>query len=217
MKASPKLAILVPDGAYPLILRALVTARRASLGIRQVELEIIKDAFRDSSGEAVELLRPYKASCSHALLVRDLHGSGWEDRGAMRLESHLRAELAASGWATERCDALVVEPEVEAWLRFDSPHLQKLIKERARRRKSETELLFRDVVQDSVANHGGGVNSIGKPHQPKEVFEDLLFHFGIQRSNALYENLAAAEGLKGCKVASFQRLVSLLKNWFPAV
>lgn len=214
MKMPEKLAILVPDGAYPLILGALLGRRRASLNLRQVGFVFIKDAFRDSSHEAVELLRPYLRECSHVLLVRDLRGSGWEDRGVDTLETHLLNQLHANGWKKGRSAALVVEPEVEAWLRFDSTHLQNLIRERARRKQAEADLLFTTTVQEAVASNGG-LNALGKPLHPKEVLQAVLQTFGVQRSNSLYEKLADAESLKGCKVPSFQRLVTALQTWFP--
>lgn len=210
-----KLAILVPDGAYPLILEALLTRRRESLGIRPVDFRIIKDALYDSSGEAIELLRPFRGECSHALLVRDLHGSGSEAEGATALEAELLQSLYASGWPKDTSAVLVVDPEVEAWLRFESVHLQNLIRERARRRQAEVDLLFRQVLEEAIRANGGE-NEIGKPRRPKEVLEQMLEHFGVQRSNALYGRLAEVEGLKNCKVPSLQRLVSILRSWFPA-
>jgi hypothetical protein len=209
-----KLAILVPDGSYPLILGALLSRRRASLRLRPVAHEIIKDAFHDSSQEVVTLLRPYLRSCSHVLLVRDLHGSGAELKGAAILEEELLAELHANGWTRGRAATLVVDPEVEAWLRFDSIHLHNLVRERARRRQGEADLLFAQVVNGAI-HANGGLNDLGKPRQPKEVLESVLETFGVQRSNALYENLAEREGLRGCRVASFNRLVDTLQGWFP--
>jgi hypothetical protein len=210
-----KLAILVPDGAYPLILEALLTMRRKSLGLREVSHVIIKDAFRDSSHEVVALLRPYLRECSHVLLLRDLEGSGVEHRGAAALEAELLDDLHANGWLPGRAAALVVEPEVEAWLRFDSIHLQHLVRERARRRRDEAELLFSQVAQTAIAATGGA-NAFGKPNRPKEALEAVFEEFGVQRSNAIYGRLAEQEGLRGCKVDSFQRLVVTLQQWFPA-
>ena len=134
MNANEQIAILVPDGAYPQVLSAFLKERTHSIGLRGVAFEIVKDAFRDSSREAVELLRPFQRLCSHALIIRDLHGSGWEDKGANELEESLKREMIESGWNDECCGAIVVEPEIEAWLRFDSSHLHQMIRDRARRR-----------------------------------------------------------------------------------
>lgn len=214
MSAVEQLAVLVPDGAYPLVLSAFLESRTKSLGLRRVEYEIVKDAFRDSSREAVELLRPFQRRCSHALIIRDLHGSGWEDKGADALEETIKQEMVVTGWSAGRCEAIVVEPEIEAWLRFDSTHLHQLIRDRARRKIEWEDLLLQPLI-DELIEKQGGKNSHGKPVQPKEAFEEILRHFGIQRSNALYGQLAGVESLKGCSVASFNRLNQKLRSWFP--
>jgi hypothetical protein len=214
MKPQAKLVILVPDGAYPLVLGTFLTRRRPSLRIAEIPFEVCKDALHDSSTDVAALLRPFLKTCTHALVVRDLHGSGWEDRGPGELEAHLSSQLNRNGWSPDQSAALVVEPEIEAWLRFDSPHLRNLIRERARRRVADAELLFPEVAKEALAR-SGGVDSWGKPAQPKEAFEGLLLQFGIQRSNALYGRLAEVESLDRCRVPSFRRLVRTLRTWFP--
>jgi hypothetical protein len=209
-----KLAILVPDGAYPQVLGAFLETRRPSLGIGPVDYEFIPDVLRDSSANAIELLRPFLRSCTHALVIRDLHGSGWEDRGLEALERMLVAGLLDSGWAEGRAAAIVVEPEIEAWLRFDSTHLRELIRERARRNRDSTALFFQTEINAAI-DQNGGLNPLGKPANPKEVFEHLLETFGVQRSNAIYGKLAGSESLRGCVVPSFNRLLHLLQGWFP--
>ncbi|MDW8224240.1 MAG: hypothetical protein RMJ82_14950 [Gemmatales bacterium] len=210
-----KLVILVPDDAYRVILETLLTNRYKSLGIRLEDFKIKKDALRESSPEAVELLRPFQGEYSHALLVRDLEGSGSEALGAEALEKKLHQRLVASGWDEKKSAVLVVDPEVEAWLRFDSYHLQKLIRDRARRHQKNVDQLYKQVLDEAIQLNNG-LNTIGKPRHPKEVFQQVLEHFGVQRSNALYGRLADVESLKGCKVPSFLRLLSLLQTWFTA-
>lgn len=215
MNTHEHLAILVPDGAYPLVLQEFLDGRAKSLGLRRVPFVIKNDPFRDSSREAVDLLRPFQRQSSHAMIIRDLHGSGWESRGAHALESSLKEGMVRSGWAENQCCAIVVEPEIEAWMRFDSTHIHRLVRERARKKLEWDDLLLKPLIDEIIVKNGGsGVD--GKPLNPKEVFEDVLRYFGIQRSNALYGQLARAESLKGCVVPSFQRLTSKLKAWFPA-
>jgi len=209
------LVALVPDGSYPVVLAKLLAERRQSLGVAPVRLEIVKDALHDSSGEAASLLRPYLSTATHVLVLRDLEGSGWEARGTEALEAAIRRDLEANGWAGRPVEVIVVEPEIEAWLRFDSAHLAELVEHYARKRRDMAALLFAQTRDAAVARHGG-LNSLGKPIRPKEVFLDLLREFGIQHSNALYGWLALREGLKGCRVPSFRRLVATLQTWFPA-
>lgn len=209
-----RLAILVPDGAYPEVLRALLGERCESLGIRIVGFEVVKDALRDSSPDSAQLLRSYLGQCTHALVLRDLHGSGAEAAGAKALELRIEAELHANGWPKTNAAAIVVEPEIEAWLRFDSTHMAALVKGRARRSREKADLLF-PLSREKAINQSGGASASGKPINPKEAFEAILREFGIQRSNALYGILAGKESLKNCIVPSFQRLTELLRKWFP--
>lgn len=210
------LVVLVPDGAIYSVVATLLEKRRPSLGLRQVAAEIIKDVWHDSSAEskAVELLRGFLRIHERALILRDLAGSGWETRGARSLEQALAAALAGNGWPSDRIAAIVIEPELEIWLRIGSPHVQTLIGEFARRNTAATGLRFAQQVQTAVQKSGGELR--GKPRQPKEAFESVLEHFGVPRSNALYRRLSERESLTGCAVPSFQRFVGILQAWFPA-
>jgi hypothetical protein len=207
------LIVVTPDGAYPLVLEEFL-ARHASLGIRPVSRRIIKDPLRDSSGELPELLRPYLGKMRKALAIRDLEGSGWEGRGAAELEEHLTRRMIANGWPDDDCAAIVVQPEVEAWLRFPSAHLDQLVAERARRNRDWTSVQRSDALESLVAQFGGR-DDAGKPRHPKEIFEGFLHQFGMPRSNALYQRLAQRESLASCITASFLRLRDVLRLWFP--
>jgi hypothetical protein len=123
--------------------------------------------------------------------------------------------LCANGWVRERVAVIVAVPEIEAWLRFDSLHLSRLLKQDARKAQEKAELLFPTVISSAIAQTGGA-NALGKPRNPKEAFAAVLREFGIQRSNAVYGKLAAKESLRGCLVPSFRRLVATLQQWFPA-
>ncbi len=210
-----RLAILVPDGAYPEVLKRLLGKRRKSLGIRDIVYSIIKDMLHDSSPDAAPLLRPYLRSCTHALVLRDLHGSGAEKLGAVALEQQLSKELTSNGWREECVGVIVVEPEIEAWLRFDSAHLEEMVRTRARRPCDLGAQDFR-AARDRAIAKTGGLAPTGKPANPKEALEEIFREFGIQRSNALYGILAEKESLRDCATDSFKRLVQLLQLWFPA-
>jgi hypothetical protein len=212
---TPKLALLVPDGAYEAVLPALLDPKRAkSLRWSPVPVVPIRDALHDSSPESVDLLRVYQGECAHAMVFKDLEGSGWEDRGAGALEDSIESELHASGWAAGRVRAIVVEPELEAWLRFGSTHMKQLVADRASRQQQFSEQLFKEAVERVVSLNDGWLQP-GKPRRPKESFEGMLECFGVQRSNALYGRLAAQESLRGCAVPSFVRFVDTLRSWFP--
>lgn len=211
-----RLCMLVPDGAYELVLPALLKERADSLGIRRVDhAPPIKDPFKDSSYEAVSLIKPFLRSCTHFLVVRDLHGSGWEGQGSEALQAKIRCDLLKNGCPESRTKVIIVEPEIEIWLRIGSTHMKQLVRQRARANGAEVDTLFDQVVQDKI-NAFGGFNNSGKPNDPKTVFEEVLKHFRIIRSNVLYEELAKKESMRRCQVSSFLDLVATLQTWFPA-
>lgn len=209
------LVILCPDAAWQQVLDMLLHKRHQSLGIREVQCRFVSDPLHDSSGQAVELLRPFQSQAGYALVVRDLHGSGRERDGAEALQVAIREALVSSGWAEDRCAAVVADPEIEAWLRFDSSHVETLIRERARRNQAEVGA-WRARVDELTEQHGGR-NPQGKPLNPKEVFAGLtLNHYGIPTSNELLAFLARRESLKRCEVPSFRRFTELMRSWFPS-
>lgn len=209
------LVVLVADGAIHHVVATLLEKRRAGLHLPDLSFEVVKDALHDSSPEstAVELLRGFVRSHERAMVLRDLAGSGWEDRGADALAQRLAQVLAAIGWSRDRIEPIIIEPELEIWLRLASTHMQALVAERARRNTHLSGPRFGQRVQAAVQQSGGELQ--GKPRRPKESFEAILEGFGIPRSNALYRELAAKESLQGCAVSSFNRFVATLQKWFP--
>ena len=178
-----------------------------------MQFKIVYDVFHDSSGKLVELLRPFLRDYDHALVLRDLHGSGHEKEGARKLEESLEAQMRANGWLNKKLAAIVTEPEIEEWLRLPSPHLLKLLEERARKNRN-TVSAFQRVLNDLIVTHGGR-DVRGKASQPKEVFEGLVRHYGIPPANTLRGFLAKREPLDGCLSDSFNRLLQILQSWFP--
>lgn len=210
------LVVLVADGAIQQVVQTLLKTRQESLGIRSVGYEVVRDALHDSGSEskAVDLLRGYCRSHQYALLIRDLEGSGWEDEGAASMEQNFTSSLEDNGWSG-RAATIVLEPEIEAWLRFDSSAFTGLIKGQARKRREDGDA----EIKATAARHAernGGVNEIEKPVRPKEVFESVLADYGVIRSNSLYGHLAERESLKACQVPSFVRLKSQLATWFAS-
>ncbi len=55
-----------------------------------------------------------------------------------------------------------------------------------------------------------------KPGRPKEAFDSALREAGVPRSSSLYQQIAERVSLRGCEDRSFQRLCSILREWFPA-
>lgn len=212
MNNPSKLVVVVADRAYEAVLNE-VFARSHEADFGPVDPKIVPDPFHDSSGKLTELLRPFLRDYDHALVLRDLAGSGVEAKGARILEENLEGQMRANGWLNKQCAAIVTEPEIEEWLRLPSPRLLKLLEERARKNRN-TVSAFQRILDDLIQTHGGR-DERGKARQPKEVFEDLVRHYGIPPANALRGFLAKREPLDGCLSDSFNRLLQTLRSWFP--
>jgi hypothetical protein len=212
MNLPSRLVVVVADGAYEAVLKEIFERSREA-GFGPVDAKIVPDPFHDSSGKLTEWLRPYLRDYDHALVLRDLAGSGFEAKGASELQGHLEAQMDKNGWRSKKRAAIVTEPEIEEWLRLPSPCLLQLLQERARKNRN-TVSAFQPVLDDLLKKHGGR-DKRGKARQPKEVFEGLVRHYGIPPANSLRGFLARREPLNGCLSDSFNRLLQILRSWFP--
>lgn len=189
-----------------------ILARHQSLGIRTIEWKCVVDPFHDSSPEVVELLRPFRGDFRRGVVIRDFEGSGWETRGRQHFEAELLTRLVASGWEEGSCAVIAAEPELESWLRMESPHMAALLKDRARRHRNQL-IHWRGNLASAVAS-SGGVQATGKPKRPKEAFHALLRHYAIPPAGELFAYLGARESLINCTVDSFVRFVRLIQTWY---
>lgn len=211
MVSQKDLVVLVPDRDWKQAMSSLLQ-RPQSFGIRPIKFDIVYDPMHDSSPEAAELLRPYIPSHRHALVFRDIHGSGWEGRGTAALRAAIGNHLRKTGWDGENVRAIVVDPELEVWLRFPSAHLRELVRQRARHHRRSVESIS-EITENAIESQGGR-DDLKKPVSPKEVFNSLLRHYGINRSSAIYGNLAQRESVQHCKSESFNELKKILITWF---
>ena len=114
-----------------------------------------------------------------------------------------RARDARVGWSA-RAAAIVIDPELEAWVWADSPHVERLV---------------------GWAGVSGGLrgwltgerfweNGAPKPHDPKGAVERALQRAKKPRSSALYLRLAEQVGFSACADPAFQKMRSILQAWF---
>lgn len=214
MECDHDLIVIVPDGAILSVVYALLARRRSSLRIRTLSFDVIKDPLHDASpkDKAVHLLRGYLRSHYRAMVIRDLEGSGWEKLGAEALREAISKALIHNGWEPERITVIIIEPELEVWLRLGSVHMQKLVRERARQ---NAHLIGQFTAHVRMAIDRSGGERCNKPARPKEAFAALLEQYWIPPSNALFTELAQRESIEGCSVPSFCDFVGTLRKWFP--
>jgi hypothetical protein len=199
------LFVLVADKNIASAMRGLVS-RPQALGIRPIENDI-KDHFERDPGCArhgVAFMSNLSEEYLHGLLMFDHEGSGREQTQPQELQRELNEEFARSPWGG-RATAIVLSPELEAWVWSASPHVDEAAGWRGRQ-----PTLRRWLVEGGWIRQGEA-----KPARPKEAFEAALREAHKPRSSSLYQQIAENVSLSRCQDPSFLELKDILRNWFP--
>ena len=198
------LVILAAGKNESAIVKTLIEKRQSSLGIRPIKSAILNHPRRDPGclRESSQILQTYVSRAAYALVVFDWEGSGREDRSASDLEDEVTQELVESGWK-DRCSVIVIAPELESWLWADSPHVSQALGW-----GDDYAGLIRILAKRGFVFQGG------KPERPKEAVESCLREKRIQRSSAMYGEIASKVSLARCTDRSFQKLRLELAGWF---
>ena len=198
------LVALVADKDIEQTLRGLLEKRQASLGIRVSRFQVFVHTRHDPAmlRESVAILASVLGRARHALALFDHEGSGSGGRSAEQVQQDLTDRLAAGGWG-DRAAAIVIAPELEAWVWSDSPHVASALgwDDTARLREWLTE-------------RGHWRTGEAKPARPKEAFEAALTRMRTPRSAAIFRQLAEEVGLQRCTDKAFARLCGQLRTWF---
>lgn len=199
------LGVLVADKNMWFTVRGLLS-RPEALGIAAPSFEIYDHPENDPGcfHEAPEFFRTLRSRFRHAVVLLDHEGSGRDHEDtALQLEEDLEARLAPD-WG-DRAAAVVIEPELEAWVWSDSPHV-------------ETQLGWKDRTPDLrtwLVEHDYLAEGAAKPERPKEAVKKALRMARRPRSSAIYESLARSVSFRRCQDRSFQRFCKILRGWFP--
>ena len=199
------LVILAADKDMENALAGLLT-RRQSLGLREVNADIQVHQEHDPgcAQRGVAFLSIFARQYRHGLLIFDHQGSGREGYTPQELQNQLNRELAAA-W-DNRARAIVLAPELEAWVWSGSPHIAEVVGWRGRPLPLSDWLREQDLLQPGAV----------KPEHPKKAFLEALHAAQTPRSASLYRQLAEKVSLRRCQDAAFLELRSILREWFPA-
>lgn len=203
---------------YPLDLVALVPGkddretleglfgRHQAMRMRAIRREILVHPGRDPGcfREAPAVLQVYQRRARFALAMFDHEGSGQEARPPREVAGEVEDRLRLSGW-DDRARALVVVPELETWVWSDSPHVDTVLGWQGRRPA------LREWLRETGRVPEGRV----KPESPKECFDDAIREARVQRSSALFRQLAERVSLSRCQDPCFAALRDILTAWFP--
>ena len=189
------LVVLVADKDAEVGFRALLRRHR-DLRTRPFSFDVFREPMHDPAVYRYchHFLRDYQRTYSRTLVVFDREGSGAEDLEASELEREVEERLGKNGWL-QRCAALVLDPELEAWVWLDSAVL-------ARHLRISRERL-REILGEA------------KPKDPKAQLEKIWREKGIRRSSAFYQALAQEVNFHTCRDRAFRKFLRVLRTWFP--
>jgi hypothetical protein len=199
------LLVLVADSDMEQTVKGLL-ARPESLEMAPVKAEVHRHLRRDSGCRtgAVEYLRRFLNRYRHALVIFDLHGSG--SHGSREETGHeVGSALSRNGWG-RRAKAIVVEPELEAWVWADSKHVPRVLGWS----KGYAEL------RRWLRGQELWPNGSSKPLDPKEAMIQAMRKSGSPRSSQKYFDLASTVSVRRCQDPSFNDFRQTLQSWFPA-
>ena len=202
--AQKDLVVLVADKNMEFAVKGLL-GRPEALGIRKINHDILVHPLRDPGCflQGPEFLRPFVNVYSRSIVMLDKEGSGRELDGREDLESDIEGRLSRSGW-NDRAAAIVIEPELEAWVWSDSPHVGLALGWEGRRPKLRSWLKERGLITGGEA----------KPYKPKEALELVLMTACKPRSASIYFQLSQSVSFTNCEDEAFKKLRTKLQQWF---
>ena len=185
--------------------------RPESLGVRRFGFEITRHPGRDGGcrADAANFLRQHLRTFHHALVVFDRHGCG-SNVSREEIETTVQQDLHRNGWE-HRCRAVVIDPELEAWVWSGS----RVVSEALGWGHRYNELL------SWLTENGLWHEECPKPIDPKQAMGRALEGAPPatrqRRSARVFGEIAAEVSFAGCQDAAFQKLLSTLREWFPQV
>lgn len=180
--------------------------RPQSIGMRPVTHRMGRHPERDPGcfHTGADFLKPFRSQARHALIILDYAWDGVPAATGVDLEGALESRLAQAGmekWAK----AVVIDPELEAWVFARSPHVSRILGA-----GGSTADLRRDLEVQGLWASGEP-----KPQDPKAAMEWVLRQTRQPRSSSIYRRLATEVGTASCTDRAFVRFSDLLRKWFP--
>lgn len=171
------LVILVADHNAEHALLGLLQ-RPGDLGIREVQFDIWVHPQRDPGVylRAHEFLRPFIGQYKYALVLLDQEGSEAEQAETERMRSAVQERLERNGWK-DRCQVIVINPELEAWVWAQDPYVARALLIEFRFSKATSPLqpcLTETRLQQGSLGTGLHQGSINRPVQILQISRDIV-------------------------------------------
>lgn len=169
-------------------LKGIINKPKA-IGIRSISVDIFVESGHDPACalRGVQFLSAFAGQYEHGLLMFDHEGSGKEGLAKDQLQKELNNQFTRSSWG-ERAKAVVISPELEAWVWSDSPHVEDVAGWRYRNPGLRPWLIENGWLQHNEV----------KPEHPKEAFVAALREAKISRSASLYHQIAERVSFRRC-------------------
>jgi hypothetical protein len=200
----------VADSTMAEVFKAFLTRDKfhMSLGCGRFEFDPRQDLFPNSGGNdpglyvrAHQLVASYARTHKYAVVALDAAWNGSPEPAL--IEDHVSKNLAGV-WAAGCYRVIVINPELEAWILHDSPHVV---------------TAFRYIgdapMRNWLRDNGHWPNGSVKPPDPKRAVEALCRFTRTPRSAAVYGKVVSKVTVKTCVDDAFRRLAGTLCDWFP--
>ena len=202
------LCVLTADPSMRAAIRVLLNERQASLGIHKIECTIERHVLGDPGCRlgAADRLRAYAHDHCYALVMFDRDGSGRENEPRLTLQAEVERQLSANGWPG-RSKAIVIDPELEAWIWTTSPHTAGVLGW-----GDEGNAGLRNWLQDRHLWPQAAI----KPPDPKDAMATAMREKNKRPTSDVFAELAKKVGIRRCQDAAFIELRETLQAWFPS-
>lgn len=149
-------------------------------------------------------LELHKSKYNHALIVLDRQ---WNDssKTPLDIELYITANMQRAGWARERFEVVVIDPELETWLFQEKDIFLNAFKP----------FYGAQALRDHLAETGCWPKGQAKPVDPKAAIGAAL-QFGKSVSRpVLFKNVCSRISVKDCRDTAFIKFKETLQRWFP--
>ena len=137
------------------------------------------------------------------LFDKDGCGDEWAER--RRIQDAMEGDLRRNGWEN-RSKAIVIEPELEAWVWSISANVGKVLGWNERTGALRDWLRWQHLWPDGEA----------KPPDPKSALKRAMRKKNRHPKAATFMALARKVGFSACEDPAFREMRETLQGWFPA-
>ncbi len=198
---------LVADKTMKEVFKAFLTREEfhQSLGCAPFEFDPEEDLVAESTDNAVFhradlLLRQYELSHRRAVVALDAEWDG--SPGVEAIVAGIQEKLRTRGW--EHYAVIVIEPELEAWIWQDNPHVHTALR-----------YCGKKGLREWLKETGEWPEGSPKPLNPKAAMRKVLGHTRTPWSASIHKRVASRVSVRGCLDPAFQRLAETFRMWFP--